>query len=92
MQSPEQELMVMYAEKFRELAHREIAVPSVPSILHNELKYNLFMQCRAKWFQDFMKVNDPVLMMHILREWKNDKKKPGTHIFSQQYLSHSIGI
>ena len=43
---PEQELMVMYQEKFRELGHRESPIPTVPSVLHNEKKYNLFMMCR----------------------------------------------
>ena len=43
---PEQEIMVMYHEKFRELGHRESPIPTVPSVLKNEKKYNLFMMCR----------------------------------------------
>lgn len=90
--SDQKELIRMWLEKFRENSHSERPIPNVPSLLSDEKKYNIFMMCREKWMQDLIKVYDPVLMMHILREWKNDKKKPGTHIFSQQYLSHSLGL
>jgi hypothetical protein len=46
------------------------------------MTYNFFMMCHDESFQKLMKVHDAVLLMHILREWKNDKKKPGTHVFS----------
>lgn len=92
IESDQKEIVKMYLEKFRENHHREDKVPSVPSTLHNERQYNVFMCCRSEWLQKLIKVYDPVLLMHILREWKNDKKKPGTHIFSQQYLSHNIGM
>ena len=80
--SDQKEITRMWLEKFRENHHQEHEIPSVPSILAKEKEYNLFMMCREKWLQDLIKVYDPVLLMHILREWKNDKKKPGTHVFS----------
>jgi hypothetical protein len=48
--NPKKEIMKMYLEKFRENHHRDFPIPSVPSMVSDERKINLFMQCRDEEF------------------------------------------
>lgn len=49
---------------------------TVPSILAEEAKINVFMRCRESKVQAATGQTDPVKVMHCLREWKNSGKKP----------------
>ena len=47
---------------------------TVPSKLVDEAKLNVFMRCRVPELQHSIGIEDPVALMHHLREWKNSGK------------------
>ena len=53
---------------------RLLNIPTVPSQLREELKYNLFMKCHDVKTQSITKTNNAVSAMGVLRKWKNDFK------------------
>ena len=61
-------------ENFQKL--KASGMHTVPSLIRDELRYNVFMRCREPNLQQSVGETDPAKCMHILREWKNKGQKP----------------
>lgn len=49
---------------------------TIPSVMKDEKKYNVFMRCREPSLAQIFGTDDPEKIMHALREWKNSGNKP----------------
>lgn len=63
----------MIGEKYQQIKElRAQGKPTIPSTIAEELRFNLFMQCRKSKIQEILGVTSPVDAMHELRTRKNN--------------------